>query len=81
MSFCHCVSVVNILAANFNCDCDSNSYQRLIPSFTALPSEVAGLFTWNLIRNPVLGQVVYLDLLLCRGLDLEYEGFHSDTLF
>ena len=50
---------------------NSESSQRLIPSFWALPPEVAVLFDWNLSRCPLLRQVDS-DLLLCTGFNLEY---------
>ena len=50
----------------------SESSQRLIPSFWALPPEVAVLFDWNLSRCPLLRPVVDSDLLLCTGFNLEH---------
>ena len=44
----------------------------LFPSFCAPQSEVAALFYSNLSRRHFLGQVVYLDLQLCTGLDSEH---------
>ena len=52
---------------------DSKSRLTSIPSFCALPSEVAVLFNLNLSRRPLLTQVVDLDLLLCTGLASEHE--------
>ena len=47
---------------------DSKSCQTSLPSFCALPSEVAVLFDSNLIGHPFLEQVVdLLDMLLCTG--------------
>ena len=54
----------NLVAINS----ESESRLTLFPSFCAPPSEIAALFDSNLRRISFLGQVVNLDLLLCRGL-------------
>ena len=68
------ISFATDWAANFGL-IDSESYQKLFPSFCAQPSEVAVLYDPNLGRRPFLRQVVGLDLLLCKGFDLEHEVF------
>ena len=44
----------------------------IVSKLCAPPSEVAALFNSNLSRRPFLGQVIYLDLLLCTGFETEH---------
>ena len=46
---------------------NSESCQRLFPSFCSLPYDVAVLFNWNLSRGPFPGQVIHRYLLPCTG--------------
>ena len=60
---------------------NSESCQRLFPSFCAKSSEVAVLFYWILRKLPFLGQVIDLDILLCKGLELEHVDLFLSLIF
>ena len=66
-----CISFATNCAANFGCN-RFRIVPDIVPSFFALPSEVAVLFNLNLSRRPFLWQVVDLDLLLCTGFNQEH---------
>ena len=67
-AFKHCISFATDLAANFGC------YPLRIMSdiVSKLLRLAAVLFDWNLSRLPFLGHVIYLDLLLCTGFNLDH---------
>ena len=60
---------------------DSESRLTSFPSFCVPPSEVAALFNLNLRRCPFLQQVVYSDLLLCTGFNVEHAVLFLRHIF
>ena len=80
IAFKHYLSVVLIWLKTLVA-VDSESCQKLFPSFCAWPSEVTVLFNGNLSRRPFLGQVSDWDLLLCTGLDKEHVDLFLCPMF
>ena len=60
---------------------DLDPCQTSFPGFCAAQSEVAVLFDLNLSRHPLLAQIVYLDLLLWTGFNLEHTFFSLWPIF
>ena len=60
---------------------DSESCQRLFPSFYDQQSEIAVLFYSILSRHPFLWQVVNLNLLLCTGINSEHADLFLCRIF
>ena len=70
MPFKHHISFATDLAANFGCN-RFRIMPDIISTLLSPPSEVDVLFESNLSRRP-FHWVVYLDLLLCTGFNLEH---------
>ena len=66
MAFKPCILILQLFWLQTLVVIDSESYQKLFPSFGTLLTEVAVLFDLNQSRLPVLGQVVNIELLLAH---------------
>ena len=74
MAFGHLFSLAKFVALNFGCK-RFRIISEVASKHGALQSAVAVQFNWNPSRRLFLVQVVSIDLLFCRGLDLEYDNF------